>query len=54
MGKYQQTIENCDMALHHKVDYMASYHNKGIAFEKLGNYQGAIKNYDLAIQYQSD
>ncbi|MCC8370334.1 MAG: hypothetical protein LN566_03080 [Rickettsia endosymbiont of Stiretrus anchorago] len=23
-----------------------------MAFEKLGNYQEAIKNYDLAIQYR--
>ncbi|MDJ1257658.1 MAG: tetratricopeptide repeat protein [Candidatus Midichloria sp.] len=42
------------MVLHYKLDDMESYHNKGIALEKLGKHKEAIQNFDLAIKYKPD
>ncbi|WP_371218778.1 tetratricopeptide repeat protein [Orientia tsutsugamushi] len=43
LGRYQETIDNYDIAIKYKPDLAKAYINKGNALNALGRYQEAMK-----------
>ncbi|HAJ59184.1 MAG TPA: hypothetical protein DCP31_07920, partial [Cyanobacteria bacterium UBA8543] len=49
-GKYQQAIEDCSQVVRAKPDFAGAYGNRGRARAALKDYQGAVKDYQLAAK----
>ena len=56
MGQYQECISECQQVLRTGEEemYPAANYNAGKAYEKLGNYQKAYQNYELAVKRAPD
>ena len=50
LGKYEEAVAACDMALSIKSDYYEALINKGLALHDLGKYEEAIVVYDMALE----
>lgn len=48
-GDYRQAIHFYDESLKIKPDYFKALFNRGFAYDKLGEYDNAIKDYSSAI-----
>ena len=48
------SIEGFDKAIELDPDYAAAYHNRGISYSDLGQYQRSIEDYDKAIELDPD
>ncbi|MCZ6634631.1 MAG: tetratricopeptide repeat protein, partial [bacterium] len=44
----------CDKAIQLKPDYVSAWNNKGVALDKMGRYEEALKACDKAIQLEPD
>ncbi|WP_081257917.1 tetratricopeptide repeat protein [Orientia tsutsugamushi] len=42
LNKYQETIENFNLAIKYKPNYAEAYYNKGVSLAELGQYKEAM------------
>ncbi|WP_375318661.1 tetratricopeptide repeat protein [Candidatus Tisiphia endosymbiont of Oplodontha viridula] len=52
MRRFQDAIENYNLAIKYDPNYVQAYYNKGMTLEKLGKHQEAKKNFNLAVKYK--
>ena len=50
--KYKDVIIECTKAIGHKPDFARAYHNRGVAKNKLNQFDEAIKDFDEAIRFK--
>jgi tetratricopeptide (TPR) repeat protein len=54
LGKYLEALKTLELALAVQQTYDEAYYWMGRCFEKLGNKEEAVKNYQMAIQFEQD
>ncbi|KJV71002.1 tetratricopeptide repeat protein, partial [Orientia tsutsugamushi] len=53
LKKYQDAIENFDIAIKYDPSYASAYNSKGIALDGFGKPLEAIENFNIAIKYNT-
>jgi Flp pilus assembly protein TadD len=50
LGNYQQAINDYNKVVELNPQYAAAYHNRGIAYARIGNTQQAMENFKIAAR----
>lgn len=54
MGEYRKAIQHCERAIYLDNDVPGYWNTKAIVLENMGNYEDALKFYDIAIELGGD
>jgi tetratricopeptide (TPR) repeat protein len=49
LGEVQKALKDFNEAIKRDSSYREAYYNRGIAYEKLGNYKKAVNDYNQAL-----
>ena len=54
LSNYEKSLEYCNKAIEKKPKYSGAFYERGYAYEKMQDYEAAIKEYSKSIEYNID